>query len=314
MPPESTKPEQWPIHTYWQESNKRISQHWYISFCLMMSALQDYLTGLFLYEKDNLNWATTCFYYSMVHAGRLVSFCITGTYPTQHLHLRKLYDNQSVSLNWLNQFIKNRTIQDTTVNDFLQGASEFLETLGDSDQTSKKLKTFSEQLCSLGELRNDVNYESLIIAHEKYHNLVTEVFWDLSDAALQVSLNATSLAILTYKTYILKSSLLNDRREAFKCISNEYVSQRLKKYTQEKIKDSSECKKDLSKFCVDLKFEIDAKKDSKQASEIKKQISMTAFEPKMLRMSQFSEKVRKFVVLVSQMKQIDESIDAHSGW
>ncbi len=46
-------------HTYWRESDARVKQFWYVSFCLMMSSVQDRLTGLALREKGNLNWMTS---------------------------------------------------------------------------------------------------------------------------------------------------------------------------------------------------------------------------------------------------------------
>lgn len=80
----------WPSHAYWRESEARIKQQWYDSFCLMMTSAQDRLTGLMLRESGNLNWATTAFYYSGVHAGRLLCFVCTGDYPTGHAQLADL--------------------------------------------------------------------------------------------------------------------------------------------------------------------------------------------------------------------------------
>jgi len=54
------RPDAWPISTYWCESPERVSQHWYISFCLLMSAVQDYLIGTSLKHSRNANWAVKC--------------------------------------------------------------------------------------------------------------------------------------------------------------------------------------------------------------------------------------------------------------
>lgn len=299
------EPQQWPINTYWQDSEKRISQHWYTSFCLMMSALQDYLTGTYLKEKDNLNWATTCFYYSLVHTGRLFAFCIMGYFPTRHIDLRDLYQNQPVQLDWFNEFIESgirrRNLMWIEPNNFLLRVAELLNASDGMRNAPEQIRFFSDQLSSLAQLRTDANYESLIIAHEKYHIFVTEEFWKLSDAAQIAASKAVELAIKAYKAYVISRPLLIDRRDAFMAISNEYVNFTLKDHLQEKIVGSEEAEKELLEFCDRLLFSIgDTKKYSKETLGIEKEISMATFDEKTSLMNKFYEKVERFRTLMEQ--------------
>src|SRR5439155_2199997 len=116
LPPSLTDMSNWPSYAYWRESDDHVKRLWYVSFCLMMSSVQDRLTGLALQESGNLNWATTAFYYSGVHAGRLVCFVCFGDYPMGHAELATLLaptqrtrtgqPSRRFRLDWLNKFLK----------------------------------------------------------------------------------------------------------------------------------------------------------------------------------------------------------------
>lgn len=297
MPPEPTPPKQWPIDNYWRESNKRISQHWYISFCLMMSALQDYLTGLVLQEKNNLSWATTCYYYSMVHTGRLLAFCTIGDYPTRHIDLRNLYRNRPVRATWLNRFIEGGLAQTDSVRidrDALVAAPRGLfDELGTSSNLDVRIRSFSRKLDCLAELRTDSNYEPLLIAHEKHHVLVTESFERLVTAASSAASEATSLAVGAYTAYVNASHLLNGHRDSFKLLSNRYVRDRLYMCLLEKIGPNNEAKEKLKSLCKSLRFKIRATaKQLEQAEQIEEQINLEQFESKQSLMNEFRNKIR----------------------
>ena len=280
MPTEPTPPEQWPINNYWQVSNERISQHWYISFCLMMSAVQDYLTGLVLEGKDNLNWATTCYYYSMVHTGRLTVFCKVGDFPTGHGALRNLLNNGQANLDWLN----SKFLRDSGTHTSLQWR-----------ESNEQIDIFSQKLSRLGELRTDANYESLIIAHEKKHKLVTDGFTRLVNAAGTAASEAVSIAINSYKSYVNTSPLLDARRGGFKIISNQYVTGRMYIALIEKVETSNEGNESLESLRKSLEFEVsEIPENSQQAGQIEEQIMLEQFESKQSLMKKFLEKIRSF--------------------
>jgi hypothetical protein len=55
-----------------------------VALCLLMSSMQDYFLGLKESEEGNHNWAATCCYYSLVHAGCLLVFLALGDFPMSH--------------------------------------------------------------------------------------------------------------------------------------------------------------------------------------------------------------------------------------
>lgn len=314
MPPESTPSDQWPISTYWREPDERISQHWYISFCLMMSAVQDYLTGLCLQQQGNLNWATTCYYYSLVHTGRLLAFCIVGDFPRQHDKLRNLYkaaymptewkaepsnkneqkagDIEVVPFNWLNGFLNRKGARNSRIGPqkFSTRVSGYLNHSDNKDLD--ELRLLAGHLNRLGVLRSDANYESLIIAHEKHHNLVSGGFGILVKAANSAASEAVSLAINVYKVYVNTSLLLNDHREALKLISDQYVTGRLYICLLEKMGANEEAKEKLESLCKSLKFDITGTEElRKQAEQIEQKINLEQFDSKQSLMKEFLSKI-----------------------
>ncbi|MFC1793768.1 hypothetical protein ACFL3Q_09310 [Planctomycetota bacterium] len=313
-PPAPACVNQWPINTFWQTSDERVSQHWYISFCLMMSALQDNLTGCVLQEKKNLNWATICYYYSLVHTARLLTFCVVGDYPRLHKPLKELYkaanmasywkadpeDNREseagsvgpIRFNWLCDFSGWQTT-DVDPSDFRMGTDELLARL--TRTHDRKLKSLSSDVNRLGLLRNYANYESLLIAHEKHPVLVTELFERLAKLAKSASSNDTALAIATYKSYIQRSPLLENRRLAFKAISNQYVAGRLYTCLEEKVKCSKRSMKRLNSFHRSLRFRISGSIEQQgQTEQIEREIKMQQFEPKTSQMNRFQKKIENF--------------------
>ena len=69
--------------SYWRDGQE--PQRFYIGFCLFFSAIQDWALGQKELRVHNLNWSATCSYYSLVHAGRLLTFLALGDFPTQRI-------------------------------------------------------------------------------------------------------------------------------------------------------------------------------------------------------------------------------------
>ena len=104
-----------PSVEYWRAVPERLPQRFYIAFCLLMSSVQDLILGQKERESNNLNWSATCFYYSLVHGGRLLCFLALGDYPTKHADLRKLLSGRLQRLrsdvypfDWLRGFTQHR--------------------------------------------------------------------------------------------------------------------------------------------------------------------------------------------------------------
>ena len=311
MPPEATPLDQCPIATYWRQSPEKISQHWYISFCLMMSAIQDYLTGLCLEEYGNLSWATTCYYYSLVHTARLFSFCVAGDFPKRHIDLRNLYKAAYMPAEWKADLTSLSEVRAGSIscvrfdwlNDF-SGQSRISVCPSDvssqidrlfsrhKDKYEDKLRSFSLRLNRLGLLRSDSTYEPLLIAHEKYHVEVTGCFKRLVRSARSAGSDAALLAIRAYRSYILRCPLLNSRRATFRLLSNQYVVGRLYASLIDKIKSCDKALRKLSSFRKTLVFQVRKTEElESQYQQIQDQINMEQFLSKTSQMYRFREKI-----------------------
>ena len=82
-------------------------------------------------------------------------------------------------------------------------------------------------LVALGALRNESNYESLLIAHEKNHRRVTGLFEEMDRYSSDVVKEVTSLAVKGYRACVERAPLLDANREAYRTISDQYVQGRL---------------------------------------------------------------------------------------
>ena len=98
-----------------------------------------------------------------------------------------------------------------------------------------------------------------------------------------------------YKSYVSNSPLLEDRRDAFKCISNQYVRGRLETCLKEKAKESKHAAKELHEISAGLIFETSgASNYSEQTTEIERQSSIGVFGEKQSLMENFLCKVKEF--------------------
>ena len=159
-----------PFH-YWrwdstqpQRSEQRLGQRIYISACLLWTALHDRLVGRRLADRYP-NWSVICSYYSMVHSLRLVWFVLYGGFPTSHVPLGEAMAGQrSTAADWKpSGFGQGRARLSTVA---LTGAIR--DGLGNAD-LANRVAMVGRVFCAAATLRNDSNYESLILAHQYRH-------------------------------------------------------------------------------------------------------------------------------------------------
>ncbi|HEY6271774.1 MAG TPA: hypothetical protein VIX19_07250 [Terriglobales bacterium] len=218
---------------FWSYSDERRSQRFYVALCEFTSALLDYGTGIDLLnrkaiapttfhsdgttaETGRLNWASTCFYYSLVHLGRMLVFLPLGDFHMSHDELARCFSgrqdppqrpqSQCPKCGWplarpkkqkdetdgLRKTAKDLSshgaIQET---DKIRGVYAKFEELErfyadlvgertEEQKTEERLRWFGEALKLAKELRNNNNYEALLIAHEYDHDLMTQCFWALA--------------------------------------------------------------------------------------------------------------------------------------
>lgn len=167
---------------FWNQDEVHKDQKFYVGFCMLESALGDYAIARDLHLHKKLNWAVTTYYYSLVHALRLVCFTSQGDFPNGHADLATLYTEDNIALKnkkrWLPQFIKNlgnnTQIEDSITFKHMEVARYFNNDITLSSVLDEKLQMWGNILNKGRTCRNDSNYEGLIIAHEYSHRQVTD--------------------------------------------------------------------------------------------------------------------------------------------
>jgi hypothetical protein len=262
----------------------------------MMSAAQDYLTGIVLKDQSNLNWSATASYYGMVHTGRLLCFVLVGSFPKNHAKLiRLLKPNGSVPLDWLPTFVGDLSARPEYEEDVRSSASrrDILDKLEKWDsEILPSLDTFARMLEKAKDLRNNSNYEALLIAHEKKHVIVTDCFTRLAECAQAAARDSLELAVKIYRLYMEKSSLLNNKRDVFKLLSNDYVKGRMYMGIKEKLHSSRPASDALRRLSKTLMFSLSTEsRDETSSDEIEDFISIHKFGGKTILMENFRGKV-----------------------
>jgi hypothetical protein len=156
-------------------------------------------------SSARLNWAATSLYYSIVHSARLVIFLVYGDFPTSHAKLPKCFDGTAlVTTNWLSRFLGEAGLP----SDKRTGAEVNSEQMvlfwtrmemADSVRALQKIATALR--CSK-ELRNENNYESLLIAHEYRHTGLTGLFARLATAMRTLANKTASIGAHCFATYM----------------------------------------------------------------------------------------------------------------
>jgi hypothetical protein len=304
--------EQWPSYTYWTATRERRAQHWYICFCLMMSSAQDWLTSVALKDSGNLNWAATASYYSTVHCGRLLCFVACGDFPMQHNKLRGLFVQQSTQtrqhahsgnrnaqtapvdtyqFDWLKKFIAGNYGGDERSAQEAGGAAigQALRTL--APELSTELDRLCPRFAALGALRNDSNYESLLIAHEFKHFSVSEQFRRLSDRALVLAERAARLSRDVLLAYVERDRRLEAERPAFRAATVAYFELRLLRAIESKVSSSPAARAALQEFVYVPAIEALRCGADGSWDAIENHISMDLFNSKTSLMRAFENKV-----------------------
>lgn len=170
---------------FWDQNAAHMDQKFYSGFCILMSACSDYTIGVDLYQERKLNWAATTMYYSLIHSGRLVCFLSIGDFPTGHGQLGQLFARgETKGGSWLDAYKKKRFIDlgnERVENRFaLSEIHQVLRNMGVASRSIEEASTvFGIVLPRACELRNDSNYEGLLIAHQYRHVIVTKEFQQL---------------------------------------------------------------------------------------------------------------------------------------
>ena len=185
---------------FWESSDRYRDQKFYTAFCILEAACSDYAVSVKLRRQNSLNWACTASYYSLVHALRLICFVETGDFPTLHAPLAKLFKGEQERNRdtWVGQ---NRGYfpQQVEPNRNFQFAITSLE----------ERKRLGEVLDRARPLRNDANYEGLLISHGYSHAQVTQSFQRLATSLKDASEQVLLKMIEVFKGFVDNSPRRN---------------------------------------------------------------------------------------------------------
>lgn len=275
---------------YWEHDDASRDQKFYTAFCMLVSSCSDYAVGADLKLRKNLNWACTVLYYSLVHAARLICFVETGDFPTGHKELGELFrlGSQRVGNSWVKkklQPVDSRVEPITTF--YLPGLSQH------------NREHWGQILTKARKLRDDANYEGLLISHEYSHVKVTECFEQLAIAIKKTSEQQLPEAVGVFKTF-LDSSPRRDYWYAFLNWKSGYgsawsVSGEGLYYLEAFLKYRGTSKKSITEVLQWLNgLRRDPDLDVQLAKELHDNITMSAFGMKGTLMQEFEKGIREF--------------------
>ncbi len=192
---------------YWNSSETRKAQRLYVSFCELAASALDYAEGLSLLRRDErrqgaarLNWAGTAFYYSLVHSARFLIFTAVGDFPTQHNKLAQalsISHSGTVSTDWLRSFASNGNVSSATKISF-EHLVDYWSSGVSKGPTAAMFNWFADALARAKALRNENNYEALLIAHEYNHSYLGNSFKRLATTMERVAKTALAAVVGCY--------------------------------------------------------------------------------------------------------------------
>jgi hypothetical protein len=248
---------------YW--TGERQPQRFYIAFCLLMSSIQDCLLGSKEQRSANLNWSTTCSYYSLVHAGRLLTFVALGDYPTQHAGLRQLLGTTGTQpgrrpqsrdgypFDWLRRFTIESSPPSPTNSELREALLQYLTDTGVA-RAAEGLDRFGSVLAAAAELRNDSNYEALLIAHEYEHVTVTPAFEELARHMAAASHSSLRFVVEAFTCFLREDPHLETDRAGYSAFVQDYLECRLVPAIDRKLSGFDDLKRELRQVvaCIGL--------------------------------------------------------------
>jgi hypothetical protein len=190
-------------------SEQRLGERMYTTACLLWTALHDHYVGTQLNERYP-NWSAVAHYYSMVHALRLLWFVLYGSFPTGHSAMAKaLTGASSARADWGPDTIPARDEARISLA-ALQGA------IGDGlgkPRLGGRLAGIGGAFAAAIKLREDSNYESLILAHQYFHQSKSPGFINVREEFARATTHMASAnkVVLQFADCLLPAAFADDR-------------------------------------------------------------------------------------------------------
>jgi len=242
----------------------------------------------------------------MVHAGRLICFLAVGDYPTAHAKLREVFSsdvtqrtsrsgvNPGYPFDWLRDFsaraegrlLEPRRRAVRGASEALPLVSEYLGRVGIIGATDR-LERFGAVLEASGRLRNDSNYEALLIAHEYHHQSITSAFQNLSHHMAAGSESALDFAVDAFNGFRKHDPDLPEDKLAYEAFLHEYVRDRIGEATRSKVASEPTAEARLA----DVLQRIGTRPMSTHRQDLEEYISRVVFEGKASLMTDFERRI-----------------------
>ncbi len=265
-----------------------------------MSGMQDSLIGRKERTGENLNWSATCSYYSLVHVGRLVSFLALGDYPTSHAELRKLMSGSAdrssrrphsdFPFDWLRDFIQPvrsaTIIPPPTLLDLRSCILEYLNEIAVPNGGSR-LEDFGRIFRAAAPLRNDSNYEALLIAHEYRHVDVSPAFRSLAEHFQRAADDAVLFAVDVFKNFVENDVGLEPDRQGYRSFLQQYIDVRLVPGISRKLGG----RPDLETRLQELALRLRVPANDGDFSKLEEAASINIFSGKVQLMRRFAQRI-----------------------
>lgn len=302
---------------FWNRNDKTTAQKLYIALCLYTSAASDFAVGFDLKESGKLNWSTTASYYSLFHSARLIIFLALGDYPKGHKDIQLLFtseasesNNRAFSCSWLKTMKK-----DPSISDFDSEQSEKF-TFNQIITYYKNILKFTDSYLlfnSMGkilnnakDLRNDSNYEALLIAHEYDHQKVSKYFLDLSNAMSDGSKLSLKIAAKCFEHYANNEPSFESKRDIYKFFIQEYITVRLyssiiTRTGDKSIPEVKKCTKVLENLIAQNHHFTDIENVDHQLNKLNNLVSFREFDPKQKLMEKFKKEIDKLKINIESV-------------
>lgn len=295
---------------YWSQGPDQTSQRLYVAFCELASAALDYSEGVktrFEIESNDerSNWASTALYYSIVHSARLLVFLPIGDFPTRHDHLANCFQRdveRSVRTTWLEAFLRvsasrfRQNIRHRRYYTEVEPANLY----GYWTRTiqSEPAEVFLEWLGSLlGQaraLRNENNYEALLIAHEFNRARMSDLFTEFTTVMCEGARGTLGKTAQWFDHY-LTLGLANGLPQGARPFVSGYVERRI--IAPVRVWYGDRIAQEVADLLSPLRTDHLAP-DSREVADINKAVDFAIFDPKAGLMNDFRGKVQTLRELV----------------
>lgn len=228
---------------FWS-GERRADQMFYVAFCILSTALTDYAAARELEESRKYDWAIVAYYYAMVHSARLLCFVTVGDFPKRHDSLYRLFKEPTEEVggdSWLKSLLEDFleaeradksnecTNESSSVRN--RGENEYqqiMRNLGSTQMTHADVveglegmgfENPEESVRFLGDLlmwgkklREKVNYEGLLAAHQRSHRYMTRRFREGARLMRSAASEAIQLAVDGFCKFVERSDHRGLRR------------------------------------------------------------------------------------------------------